>query len=178
MEISLSNISMSIQNYCSRFVALARRGPANDAALANSVSERASLDAPCCARIGLDSLCSNMATCFALFCAAGSDSDTASSLCTKGLRRAVFFVLWANWCAGSPPQVLSGASEDRSTLLARWLCSAVSVREREKAKGAMIYGQRCCRSPRLASVSQALAPSVRWGGGEARNIPKKTVGRY
>ena len=73
--------------------------------------------------------------------AAGSDSDTASSLCTKGLRRAVFFVLWANWCAGSPPQVLSGASEDRSTLLARWLCSAVSVREREKAKGARIYGQ-------------------------------------
>ena len=164
-------------NDCSRFVALARRGPANDAALANSVSERASLDAPCCARIGLDSLCSNMATCFALFCAAGSDSDTASSLCTKGLRRAVFFVLWANWCAGSPPQVLSGASEDRSTLLARWLCSAVSVREREKAKGADLRPD-AARSPRLASVSQALAPSVRWGGGEARNIPKKTVGRY
>ena len=53
-------------NDCSRFVVLARRGPANDAARASSVSERASLDTLDCARIGRDSLCSNMATCFAL----------------------------------------------------------------------------------------------------------------
>ena len=40
-------------NDCSRLVVLARRGPRTTRARASSVSERASLDAPCCARIGL-----------------------------------------------------------------------------------------------------------------------------
>ena len=37
---------------CSRFVVLARRGPAKDAARARLVSERASLDVLCCATAG------------------------------------------------------------------------------------------------------------------------------
>ena len=57
-------------------------------------------------------------------------------------------------CLRSSTQVLSGGSEDLGNLLAGWLCSAVSVREREKAKGARIYGQMLL-GPR-PSVSQAL----------------------
>ena len=53
---------------CSRLVVLARRGPAKDAARASSVSDKASLEPLCYARIGLDSLCSNMAVALHYWC--------------------------------------------------------------------------------------------------------------
>ena len=92
---------------CSRLVVLARRGPAKDAARASSVSESASLDTLDCARIGLDSLCSNMATCFALLVPLARTVIPPRHFALKGSAARYIFVLWANWCACGPPQVLS-----------------------------------------------------------------------
>ena len=69
---------------------------------------RPALDTLDCARIGLDSLCSNMATCFALLVPLARTVIPPRHFALKGSAAQVFFILWANWCAGSPPQVLSG----------------------------------------------------------------------
>ena len=138
---------------CSRFVVLALLGPAKDAARASSVSERASLDTLDCARIGLDSLCSNMATCFALFCAAGSDSDTASSLLHyRAPPRGIFCIVGQLVCLRSSTGALSGALKTQAPC---WLDGSAALRACSTRETAQVR-RSAARCP--GSVSACFYP--------------------